>query len=253
MKLTGKLGLGALLLLPVLAAEKPRVMFGVVPDAALEQNGLGVRAVRPASPAQAAGLQVGDVILALNGTAVSSKEEMRAVLQRLAPGDVLRVEVLQNGDRRVLDVPLVERPARQQKAAASPDAAVGGDRVLRPLVVDPGIRKAMREHRRAIVAQLAALPGGFVPMEVSDHLQAIRHLARDANPRGRGWMSGEAGEVTLQFKDAQGIMVLHGASNQLTLTVYDAAGNETHKWRLNTPEARAEIPQELIERLQKLR
>ncbi|MBR5330427.1 MAG: hypothetical protein IKV13_02960, partial [Akkermansia sp.] len=87
--------------------------------------------------------------------------------------------------------------ARQQKAASSPDAAVGGDRVLRPLVVDASIRQAMREHRRAVVAQLAALPGGFVPMEVSDHLQAIRHLARDANPRGRGWMLGEAGEVSL--------------------------------------------------------
>ncbi|MBR5330426.1 MAG: hypothetical protein IKV13_02955 [Akkermansia sp.] len=48
-------------------------------------------------------------------------------------------------------------------------------------------------------------------------------------------------------------MVLHGASNQLTLTVYDAAGNETHKWLLNTPEERAEVPLELIERLQKLR
>ena len=253
MKLTGKWCLGALLLLPVLAAEKPRVMFGVVPDAALEQNGLGVRAVRPASPAQAAGLQVGDVILALNGTAVSSKEEMRAVLQRLAPGDVLRVEVLQSGARRVLDVPLVERPARQQKAASSPDAAVGGDRVLRPLVVDPGIRKAMREHRRAVVAQLAALPGGFVPMEVSDHLQAIRHLARDANPRGRGWMSGEAGEVTLQFKDAQGIMVLHGASNRLTLSVYDAAGVLVNTLPLNTAEERAALPQEVRARLQRLR
>ena len=49
------------------------------------------------------------------------------------------------------------------------------------------------------------------------------------------------------------IMVLHGASNQLTLTVYDAAGNEMSKWLLNTPEARAEIPQGLIGRLQKLR
>ena len=97
MKLAEKLCLGALLLLPVLADEKPRVMFGVVPDAALVQDGLAVRAVRPASPAQVAGLQVGDVIVALNGTAVSSKEEMSAVLQRLAPGDVLRVEVLQNG------------------------------------------------------------------------------------------------------------------------------------------------------------
>jgi hypothetical protein len=119
--------------------------------------------------------------------------------------------------------------------------------------VSPEIRKAMREHRLAVVAQLAALPNGFVPMEVSDHLQAIRHLARDANPRGKGWMPGEAGEVTLQFRDAEGLLVLQGASNMLTLTVFDKDAVVRHTLPLNTPEERAAVPQEIIGRLQRLR
>lgn len=239
------------MLLPALAAEKPRVMFGVVSAAAPE--GVVVQAVHPASPARDAGLQVGDVIVALNGAPVHSREEMRAVLRTQAPGNVLAVETLQNGKRRVLQITLAERPVRKDGGAANPGAAVGGDRMLRPLVVEPSIRKAMRERRQQVVAQLAALPAGLVPAEVTEHLQAIRHLARDANPQGRGWMLGEAGEVTLQFKDAAGILVLHGANKQLVLMVYDAAGALTHTLPLNTAAERAAVPQQLIERLRNLR
>lgn len=248
-------GVLGVLLLPVLAEERPRVMFGVVPEPAAVggQSGLAVRALHPASPARQAGMRVGDVILSLNGRAVASRAEMREVLQGRAPGEVLQVEVMQGEVRRVLAVEMIARPDRKPIRAFSPDAAVGGDRKLRPLAVAPDIRHAMRTHRRAVLEQLAALPAGFVPMEVSDHLQAIRHLARDANPRGRGWMLGEAGEVTLQFRDEEGVVMLHGANNQLTLSLYDKSVTLIHKLPLNTPEERAAVPQAVIERLQRLR
>ncbi len=243
------------MLQPVLAAELPQAMFGVVPEAVVAsgRDGLQVRAMHPASPAQAAGMQVGDVIFSLNGQAVRTREEMRAVLRALKPGDVLQVELLQGGAVRTLAVKLVERPVRNARTATSPDAAVGGNRALRPLAVAPEIRQAMREHRRAVVELLASLPGALEPMAVSDHLQAIRHLARDANPQGRGWMLGEAGEVSLQFKDEAGLLVLHGASNKLMLTVYDKEARVIHQLPLNTPEERSAVPQEVIERLRSLR
>lgn len=244
---------GALLLLPVMAAGKPRAMFGVMPDAEEQQGGVLVRAVHPASPAGVAGVQAGDVILSLDGTKVDSREEMRAVLQSLQPGHQLEVELLQGESRRVLQVKLAERPVRPVSAAASPDAAVGGDRMLRPLVVNPAIRTAMREHRMKVLQQLGALPDGLQTDEVITHLQALRHLARDANPQGRGWMLGEAGEVTLQFKDAHGVLVLHGANKLLTLTVYDAAGMQTHTLPLNTEAERQAVPEGVIERLRRLR
>ena len=67
------------------------------------------------------------------------------------------------------------------------------------------------------------------------------------------WMLGEAGEVTLQFKTEDGVMVLHGASNKITLTVYDAAGELKYTLPLDTVEERAAVPQEVRERLQRLR
>lgn len=241
------------------AAEVPRAMFGVVAEdnAAAPQSGVLVRAVRPGSPAENARLQPGDRLVLLNGQPVNSRDDVRAVLSSLAPGAPMEIAYypVDATHLSTATVVLGERPkqTRAVSTVGSPDAAVGGDRKLRPLVVTPAIRKAMREKRKAVVAQLAALPGGFVPAEVSDYLQAIRHLARDANPQGRGWMLGEAGEVTLQFKDAEGVLVLHGASNKLTLTVYDAEGRMTAVLPLDTVEERAAVPQEIIERLRRLR
>ena len=248
----------ALLLPLAAAAEAPRALFGVVADesAAYPQGGLVVSAVLPGSPAEAAGLNPGDRLVQMNGQPVNSRAAMRAIMQQLSPGMTLSLRFHPQGNGAAADaaVQLAERPAKVADAARrSPDAAVGGDRRIRPLPVDPSIRKAMREQRRAVVKQLAALPTGFAPDAVSDNLQAIRNLARDANPNGRGWMLGKAGEVTLQFKDAAGLLVLHGASNQLTLTIYDKVGKLLQVLPLNTPKERAAVPQVVIERLRKLR
>ena len=244
----------AALLSMAAAAEKPRAMFGVVAEeAAALQSGVLVRAVNPESPAYQGGLREGDVLLTFNGQLLSSRAQLRSLLDAAEPGQQVEISFLQNGHQRRADVKLATRSATRKRAAASADAAVGGDRVLRPLVVNPAIRGAMAKRRREIVQQLRQLTERFEPKEVSDHLQAIRHLARDANPNGRGWMLGEAGEVTLQFKSEGGVMVLHGASNKLTLSVYDAAGVLKYTLPLNTAEERAAVPQEVRERLKRLR
>lgn len=241
--------LAAMLSLAV-AAEKPRAMFGVVADEVpLQQGGVLVRAVRPESPALKAGMQAGDVLLSLNGRVVSCRNDVRAALLALEPGQIVNVELLRQGEPVRFSVVLAERPSRPRGGHVSAGEAVGGDRVLRPLVVEPGIRKAMAERRSEVVRQLAALPEGLNPETVTDHLQAIRHLARDANPRNHGWMLGEAGEVSLQFRDAAGVLVLHGANNQLMLLVYDEAGVLTMNLPLNTAEERAAVPPPVIERL----
>lgn len=254
MKLHGIIGLLTAVLPLASAAEKPRAMFGVVADDALEPGaGMLVLAVHPASPARQAGVQEGDILLSLNGQAVRTRREMRQIIMGMNPGDVLQVELLQGKERKSLQIVLGARPPRRHIAKTDPHEAVGGDRQVRPLRVAPEIRRAMREHRAAVVSQLAALPDGFVPAQVTEHLQAIRHLARDANRNGRGWMLGEAGEVTLQFKDGKGILVLHGANKLLTLTVYGADGNATQTLPLNTPADFTAVPAELRVRLRALR
>ena len=236
------------------AAEKPRAMFGVVAEeSAARASGVLVRAVNPESPAYQAGMREGDVLLSFNGQALLSRDQLRSLLDAAEPGQQVLVSFLQKGEQRDAMVRLATR-ATLKKRATSADAAVGADWLGRPLAVTPVIREAMAKHRREIVRQLRQVTVAFVPAEVSDHLQAIRHLARDANPNGRGWMLGEAGEVTLQFRTAEGVIVLHGASNKLTLTVYDADLKLKYDaLPLNTAEERAALPQEVRGRLQRLR
>ena len=119
--------------LPVIAAEKPRAMFGVVTDdVAVLPQGVMVRAVRPESPAFQQGLIAGDVILALNGVPVSTKADVRAVLAGMEPGQKLEVELLRGAERFCLPVTLAERPVVRKRVAASADAAVGGGSRVAP-------------------------------------------------------------------------------------------------------------------------
>ncbi len=239
------------------AAEEQRAMFGVVVEenAVDSQGGVVVRAVRPGSPAESLNLQPGDRIALMNGTLVNSKRELRSLLRTLHPGQSLEILYYKAGSSEPgrATVVLAARPARSSFNPITPGAAVGGDRMVRPLVINPEIRAAMRAHRRAVARQLSQMAGDFSPQQVTEHLQAIRNLARDANPGGRGWMLGKAGEVTLQFRDTEGILVLYGADNSLTLSVYDLVGGLMCTCPLNTPEERAAVPQQVTERLKRLR
>lgn len=251
--------LGALLAaaLPLSAAE--RSAFGVV---ALDlepqiygflpiKQGAVVDGVLPGSPADKAGVKPGHVITALDGSPVLGRESLSALLAKHRPGDRVTVSVFADGVPKNLNITLTRRPDKG-KTTGSPDRAVGGDRVKRPVNVSPEIRAAMKQHRDAICRQLAAMPDGLDPDTVIDELQAIRNLAHDANAADKGWMPGKAGEAALQLRDADGALQLRGASNSLTLEAYDTKGALLYRGCLDTPQQRRSVPADILGRLKKL-
>lgn len=243
--------------LPLSAAE--RAAFGVV---ALDlepqiysflplREGAVVDSVWPGSPADKAGVKPGHVITAMDGAPVRGRESLSALLAKHHPGDRVKVSVFADGTPRTLTITLTRRPAKAA-LADSPDRAVGGDRVKRPVSISPEIRTAMKEHRDAICSQLSAMPEAIEPGAVIDHLQALRNLARDTNATDKAWMPGKAGEATLQLRDSEGTLQLRGANNSLTLEVYDTKGTLLYRGNIDTPEQRLHIPAEILKRLQKL-
>jgi membrane-associated protease RseP (regulator of RpoE activity) len=105
-------------LVPV--ADAPRAaVFGI--DAVANESdsledlqalpGLRVRAVRPQSPAQAAGLQIGDVILSINGIETNEPDTLASIAQAATLGDRFTFEVRR--DTIVLEAKL-EAPRRMQ-------------------------------------------------------------------------------------------------------------------------------------------
>ena len=74
-------------------------------------EGIAVSTVQPQTPADAAGIEEGDIILKVNDTTVSTAEQLSAVLRALAPGTKVSITVSRDGAEKVFELTLAERPA----------------------------------------------------------------------------------------------------------------------------------------------
>ncbi len=73
-------------------------------------EGVLVGDVTPDSPGAKAGLQKGDVIVALNGQPVSDAEDLRLRVAQIAPGTNVKLDVIRDGQKRQLSANLAELP-----------------------------------------------------------------------------------------------------------------------------------------------
>ena len=78
--------------------------LGINPNAGIVLTG-----VTPGSPAEAVGLQRGDVILSINGEEITSRQQALLIVARLDPGDLIELEGLRDGQRFRTSVTAVER------------------------------------------------------------------------------------------------------------------------------------------------
>jgi len=73
-------------------------------------HGVIVRDVDANGPAARAGIQQGDIIVAVDGRRVNNWNDFIRELFTKKPGDRVQVEVARNGDRRTVEMTLTERP-----------------------------------------------------------------------------------------------------------------------------------------------
>jgi S1-C subfamily serine protease len=76
--------------------------FGVDADA----EGAFVLDVRPGTPAEEAGIEAGDLIVALDGESVSGSEEVRNAIRSHEPGDEIEVDIERGGESRTVTAEL---------------------------------------------------------------------------------------------------------------------------------------------------
>jgi len=74
-----------------------------------------------ASPAKQAGVEVGDVIVAVNGTAIDRVSTLQRVIRNFKPGQAVTLDVMRFGDKKTLKVKLGEPPADRNTDIASAD------------------------------------------------------------------------------------------------------------------------------------
>ena len=85
------------------------------------KKGALVAELTPGGPADKAGVQPGDVVLALNGHTVESSSELTRLVAQTHSGDVMHLQVLRGGKPLTLDVRSGVRPSEQELAKSDND------------------------------------------------------------------------------------------------------------------------------------
>jgi len=94
----------------VKSEERLSVDHGALIGPSTDTDGSSVPAVTPSSPAEAAGLEDGDVILSIEGQAIDAEHPLDAVLTSFAPGQSVSMTVLRGKDEIEVMVTLGTRP-----------------------------------------------------------------------------------------------------------------------------------------------
>ena len=98
-------------------------------------KGAIIAEVTPGGPSDRAGLQLEDLVVALNGKAIETSTELTRQVANAASGDILRLEVLREGRRLTVNVRAGRRPSQAELLAGQ-----GGD--------EQGARFRARERLR---------------------------------------------------------------------------------------------------------
>ena len=108
-------------LTPVVDAEVPSppemsrgsgAFLGIVPDFAYSGTGVGLKGTVPASPAEAAGLQDGDVLVAINGKTIADLRALMYFLSAAGPGDEIEIQIMRGSAPAVKTATLSVRSSR---------------------------------------------------------------------------------------------------------------------------------------------
>ncbi len=91
---------------PLEMTPELRQHFGAPKDA-----GVLVGSVEADSPASRGGLQVGDIVTALDGNRIESDRELQRDVRRRKPGETVKIEIVRNRAPRTLTITVGKRPA----------------------------------------------------------------------------------------------------------------------------------------------
>ena len=122
-------------------------------------RGALVNEVRPTSPAAAAGVKRGDVIVAFNGTPVADSNALRNAIARTQPGTPVSFTVLRDGREAELRATLAELPVEKSKDDDDTASAPGASNMetgklgiaVEPLTPDAAAKLELARDARGLV------------------------------------------------------------------------------------------------------
>jgi Do/DeqQ family serine protease len=120
---TGKVQRGFIGIMPNAITPGEEQAYGLKPG----QKGVAISEVDPNTPGAKAGLQVGDVIVAVNGTPVQDENSFRIQVAGMAPGTKVDLRIVRNGEEQTVPVTLAENTQLAKALRGRGGEGPGGD------------------------------------------------------------------------------------------------------------------------------
>ena len=132
-----------------------------------EPRGAIVTKVAEDGPAERAGVEQGDVILSLDGKPIDSSNALRNAVARLQPGTKVKLDLVRDGAKRSLTVPLDELPVNAEREGDDEDepstrgtVQPSGRYGLEVDPLTPDLARRLRSHTRTGVVVAGVDPAG---------------------------------------------------------------------------------------------
>ncbi|HWW17786.1 MAG TPA: trypsin-like peptidase domain-containing protein [Candidatus Saccharimonadales bacterium] len=206
-----QIGVGLQTISPVLAAalNLPR-SYGVI-----------VSDVLPGSPAMAAGVRIGDVLLTIEGRIADSVPFVSFRLMSVSVGAKVHLEVLRNKERLAFDIPVVEPPHEMDQIASLADPEKN---LVRPLgfiglEVDQKIAAMAPDLRDpfGIIVVARSSEGSDIPLTAGDVIRSLNGQPMTTLERLRAALAAlqSGAPVVLQVQRDQRLLFLAFTLDQL--------------------------------------
>jgi serine protease Do len=114
------------------------------------------------TPAGRMGLQVGDLVQRMDGRPLDNARQFDVRLYRAAPGEVIKLDLLREGQPWVAEVPVVEKPGDPDRFASlvTPEKNLIPRLGILGIELDDEVRKAVPDLRFPLGVMVAARAGG---------------------------------------------------------------------------------------------
>jgi S1-C subfamily serine protease len=146
-------------------------------------EGALVSDVSPNSPAQKAGLQSGDVILAVNGTPIAERNQLVMNVSLMNPGQTVHLKVYRDGQTREITAQVGLLPGQKVERASSEGGATENQALEGVSVEELDARTAKQaglpaNSRGVVVTQVdPASPAAQAGLKEGDVIQEVNHHA----------------------------------------------------------------------------
>ncbi len=144
-----------------------------------EPRGALISSVNPGDPAEAAGIEAGDIVVSFNGKAIDELNDLPRVVASTAPGTNAKVVIIRNGKEKTFTVKVATRTdtevadaKKDEKAEEAPDERLGLS--VQPITPELARRYKLEGVEGVLIASVRPdSPAGAAGLRRGDVIQEI--------------------------------------------------------------------------------